>query len=444
MATLAPAIHVLDKCTPGKVRNHSYTALAFLLTYLAYVGYHMCRVPVSVVENDPLFLDCSTNSTEEDPLCSSWVKEMDQIPKSEVRKKLGYLKTIWGFAYAIFMFLSGYVGDRMELRHFLSGSMILYAVTVYLFGAAQSWGVHSIWYFYAVMFLQGIMSSTGWPGVVAAYGNWVGEGSRGTVMGIWQSNAFVGNIIGRQLAGDFLDYGWGNSFALLALILGGLGLVVFLFLVPMPTDVGLENATTKKTTDKDIEEEIIENDQAVSFWKALMVPGVIEFSLCLFFSKFVIYTFLFWLPDYIHKVSGIDAEGSGFMANFFEYGGIAGGIIAGFITDRTGMSALVCGFCLILAVPLMLIYETMVRDWCPFAVTLAGDGFIHDSCYGWNIFLLICVGILVSGPYALITSAISAELGTQKSLKGSKALATVSAIINGSGSIGKLTSNFVS
>ena len=126
------------------------------------------------------------------------------------------------------------------------------------------------------------------------------------------------------------------------------------------------------------------------------------------------------------------------MANFFEYGGIAGGILAGLITDKTGMSALVCGFCLMLAVPLMLIYETMVRDWCPLSVTSSSDGFIQDSCYGWNIFLLICVGILVSGPYALITSAISADLGTQKSLKGSKALATVSAIINGTGSIGKM------
>ena len=114
------------------------------------------------------------------------------------------------------------------------------------------------------------------------------------------------------------------------------------------------------------------------------------------------------------------------MANFFKYGGIAGGILAGgFITDKTGMSALVCGFCLMLAVPLMLIYETMVRDWCPLSVTSAGDMFIHDSCYGWNIFLLICVGILVSGPYALITPSISAQLGTQKSLKRSKAIALI-------------------
>ena len=47
------------------------------------------------------------------------------------------------------------------------------------------------------------------------------------------------------------------------------------------------------------------------------------------------------------------------------------------------------------------------------------------------------VGILVSGPYALITSAISAELGTHEKLKGSKGLATVSAIINGTGSVGE-------
>jgi OPA family glycerol-3-phosphate transporter-like MFS transporter 1/2 len=54
-----------------------------------------------------------------------------------------------------------------------------------------------------------------------------------------------------------------------------------------------------------------------------------------------------------------------------------------------------------------------------------------------NMILLIIVGILVNGPYALITTAVSAELGTHSSLEGnSKALATVTAIIDGTGSIG--------
>lgn len=45
------------------------------------------------------------------------------------------------------------------------------------------------------------------------------------------------------------------------------------------------------------------NDSAVGFAGALKIPGVIEFSLCLFFSKLVNYTFLFWLPLYIKNTS---------------------------------------------------------------------------------------------------------------------------------------------
>lgn len=49
------------------------------------------------------------------------------------------------------------------------------------------------------------------------------------------------------------------------------------------------------------------------------------------------------------------------------------------------------------------------------------------------------VGLLVNGPYALITTAVSTELGTHQSLRGSaRALATVTAIIDGTGSIGKI------
>ncbi|MCV4698608.1 hypothetical protein OFB92_36410, partial [Escherichia coli] len=54
-----------------------------------------------------------------------------------------------------------------------------------------------------------------------------------------------------------------------------------------------------------------------------------------------------------------------------------------------------------------------------------------------SIVMLIICGVLVNGPYALITTAVSADLGTHESLKGNaKALSTVTAIIDGTGSIG--------
>lgn len=54
------------------------------------------------------------------------------------------------------------------------------------------------------------------------------------------------------------------------------------------------------------------------------------------------------------------------------------------------------------------------------------------------------LGLLVNGPYALITTAVSAELGTHPSLHGSAAaLATVTAIIDGTGSVGAAVGPFL-
>ena len=56
---------------------------------------------------------------------------------------------------------------------------------------------------------------------------------------------------------------------------------------------------------------------------------------------------------------------------------------------------------------------------------------------GALISLLFFSGFVVNGPYALITTAVSTDLGTHPSLTGnSKALATVTAIIDGTGSLG--------
>ena len=148
-------------------------------------------------------------------------------------------------------------------------------------------------------------------------------------MGLWSTNAFVGNILGRSLAGDFLQYGWGNSFILLSLILGSLGLLTWLLLVSHPSDLGFTNLVHREEEDTEPDRE----ETAVGFLEAVRIPGVIEFALCLFASKFVVYIFLFWLPDYVKQTSGVGPADSGYVANFFEYGGIIGGITSGILVD---------------------------------------------------------------------------------------------------------------
>jgi len=134
------------------------------------------------------------------------------------------------------------------------------------------------------------------------------------------------------------------------------------------------------------------------------------------------------------------------LSTLFDVGGIFGGIAAGIFTDMFGKSACTCAIMLFLAIP-------SVSDTHPFGrrnrfSKTAASAVRVFQLYAYNLLssvnlyvniaMLLVAGGLVNGPYALITTAVSAELGTHSSLKGNaKALSTVTSIIDGTGSIGK-------
>ena len=110
-------------------------------------------------------------------------------------------------------------------------------------------------------------------------------------------------------------------------------------------------------------------------------------------------------------------------SHFSFQGGIIGGIIAGMVTDKTGMSATTCSVMLVFAIPMMFLYENLVAEICP--ITEHEGVPIHNACFSWNILVLFLTGILVNGPYALITTAVSAELGVYRYLPSTGGTGTV-------------------
>jgi len=111
---------------------------------------------------------------------------------------------------------------------------------------------------------------------------------------------------------------------------------------------------------------------------------------------------------------------SGTLSTLFDVGGVLGGILAGHISDRLDARAITAASFMYCAIPALFFY----RSYGHVSLLLNGA-------------LMFVTGMFVNGPYALITTAVSADLGTHKSLKGnSRALATVTAIIDGTGSIG--------
>ena len=429
-ARLPPGMARLIKSRGGRnLTLEQYRLTVLVVTFLSYMMYHAARKPPSIVKS-------VLNPTPEQRANGEpgWAP----FNGPDGKMILGQCDLAFLSSYAIGMFFSGHIGDSMDLRVFLTYGMMGTGFFVSLFGMAHGWEQHSLGYFLFVSVAAGLFQSTGWPSVVSVMGNWFGKSKRGLIIGIWNAHTSVGNILGSLLAAAMLRRGnWGDAFIVNGVLTAVVGALVHSFLVVSPEDAGhvapLGTAGAKAHEDIKSETEIkpmIEGGasrtkpQAAGIVAALKIPGVITFSLCLFFTKLVAYTFLYWLPFYIERteIGGeyLSAAKAGELSTLFDIGGVIGGIAAGYISDKYNARSLTSAGFVYLSIPVLWMY----REY-------------GSHSMSWNVALMMLAGVLVNGPYALITTAVSADLGTHDSLKGNaRALATVTAIIDGTGSIG--------
>ncbi|KAL8064666.1 hypothetical protein ABFX02_01G106100 [Erythranthe guttata] len=432
----------------------TYRYAVLLVTFIAYTAYHASRKPSSIVKSvlDP---DPSGNSVGFRPWPAgdifikreSAIVNTSSVEQFEFRKhmgwppfngkdgtsKLGGIDLAFLGCYAIGMYGAGHLGDKLDLRIFLTTGMVCSGFFVGLFGMGYFWDIHAFWFFLLMQMLAGLFQATGWPSVVAVIGNWFGKRKRGLIMGIWNAHTSIGNITGSLLAASVLQYGWGWSFILPGGFIILSGIMVFLFLAAYPEDVGFPIPNGDVAADEEsqvskerllVNRENSVNRTSIGLLQACLIPGVIPFALCLFFAKLVAYTFLYWLPFYLSQtaIEGqyMSVKSAGNLSTLFDVGGIIGGILAGYISDKLRARATTAASFMYAAIPAILLYRKY--------------GSISKVS---NVVLMMIAGLLVNGPYALITTAVSADLGTHSSLRGdSRALATVTAIIDGTGSVG--------
>ncbi|XP_010677123.2 putative glycerol-3-phosphate transporter 4 [Beta vulgaris subsp. vulgaris] len=457
-SSIPPGISLIRSLRGKDWSFSSYRYAVLLITFIAYTCYHASRKPSSIVKS---VLDPERDKSLVSniwPLGNVFVRE--ELFDSDVNRltkkgwepfngkggtsKLGEIDVAFLACYSMGMYVAGHLGDSLDLRLFLTSGMIGSGIFVALFGMGYFWNIHAFWFYLLMQMIAGLFQATGWPSVVAVIGNWFGKRKRGLIMGIWNAHTSVGNITGSLLAASVLEYGWGWSFILPGAFIFLGGILVYLFLAAYPEDVGFPcpyaSGNNEETGPSKLEAEsqnLESNDRqphvnsqssstrrSVGLFEACLIPGVIPFALCLFFSKLVAYTFLYWLPFYLSQteIGGVyvSVKSAGNLSTLFDVGGIVGGIVAGHLSDKLNARATTAATFMYLAIPSMLLYR-----------------FYGGVSATSNIILMMVVGLFVNGPYALITTAVSADLGTHSSLKGdSRALATVTAIIDGTGSAG--------
>lgn len=310
-----------------KGRNLSFKAhqaIVLIVTFLAYTSYHAARKTTSIVKSalDP---QSSDRSLQFFPQMMNFLHKpggsrrllwklgdgWSPFNGSNGTFLLGEIDLAFLSVYAIGMYFAGHLGDRMNLRIFLTVGMIGTGVFTSFFGVAYWGNFHSFYYFLAMQMAAGLFQSTGWPSVVAVVGNWFGKKKRGLIMGIWNAHTSVGNITGSLVASAMLSYGWGWSFVVPGLMIICTGLIVFFFLPVTLDSVGAsededDDLNSPKKSGEEVTEPLLRSDtqvkeqeRPVGFIEAWKIPGVAPFALCLFFAKLVAYTFLYWLPFYV-------------------------------------------------------------------------------------------------------------------------------------------------
>lgn len=157
---------------------------------------------------------------------------------------LGFLDTSFLICYAIAMFFSGMIAERVSLRYFLSLGMLFSGFFCYSFGYAKANDIHSMLYFVVVQGLAGIFQTSGWPGVVTVVSRWCGKSKRGLIFGIWNSHTSIGNMLGTYIAAHYVDSDWSMSFIVPGFIMGIVGFLIFMFLIDSPDLVGMQHEVT--------------------------------------------------------------------------------------------------------------------------------------------------------------------------------------------------------
>ncbi|POM72246.1 Sugar phosphate exchanger, partial [Phytophthora palmivora] len=279
------------------------------------------------------------------------------------------------------------------------------------------------------------------------------QSERGAVLGVWSGNACLGNIVGTALvAVMFALFDDKVAWKLALIVAAGLvafhGLLVHFLLFPDPKDVpyrheALEDAKPEvaKAKDDSVEggdlgEEV--KPKGIGFFEAWCIPGVLPYSMSYACLKSVNYALFFWIPFYLTVSLHMENSQAGSFSMLYDVGQIFGGFVGGIVSDRMGVRSPV-------------VVTMLLFSWydASFSFVLAFKNLIHlvvssitlyfmdGASYNMTALLLLSSGFMLGGPANLISTAISADLGTHESIKGNaEALATVTGIIDGTGSIG--------
>lgn len=137
--------------------------------------------------------------------------------------QLGIIGSALFFAYAVGKFFNGFLADRVNLRLFMAGALLVCAIV----NAVLAIGV-PFWFFVILWALNGWFQSAGAPCSIISLKRWFGQDNYGTMYGYWSASHNIGEALTFLVTAAVVSaWGWRAGF-LSAAAIGLFGVLIIL------------------------------------------------------------------------------------------------------------------------------------------------------------------------------------------------------------------------
>lgn len=263
----------------------------------------------------------------------------DLIEEGYTKAQLGWALSAISIAYGISKFVMGSVSDRSNSKVFLSLGLILSAVTMMVMGLIPFF-TSSVVIMFVLLFLNGWFQGMGWPACGRTMVHWFSNKERGTKMSIWN----VAHNVGGGLIGPLAILGlaifndWHSALYFPAIIAFLIAIIVYFLMEDTPQSCGLpsiekwKNDYPENYDQEKSEQELKAKDIFITYvLKNRMLWAI---AIANAFVYLIRYGVLDWAPTYLSETKGLDITTSGWAYFLYEWAGIPGTLLAGWLSDK--------------------------------------------------------------------------------------------------------------
>ncbi len=286
--------------------------------------------------------------------------------------QMGLIATVFNFAFAALVPISGLLGDRMSKRNILVFSILLWSVATSMTGLSTT-----IWMFIVFRSLAtGMGEASFGPAYISTLADYHKE-TRALAMSIHQTSYYLGVIVSSIIA-TYIGglFGWRIAFV----IFGAAGVLHGLLMWIRMRD---------KKHQKIIKEgvgKVYKKAEKIKLWDSVKIIFCVPTAVILMISFsgliFVLTGYLTWMPTYLEKGIGMTKEAAAFNATFYTHiAAFIGVVIAGRMSDivarrNPANRILMQSAGLLSAAPFIVLMGTSSTSWLIFT-GLAGFGFLR-------------------------------------------------------------------